>query len=204
MKKLLIHLVLVGVASVLLALAVLWWLDAYTKHNSELVEIENLEGVLSQKALNKLKDAGLEGVIHDTVFKDGAKKLSVINQNPPAGLKVKKGRKIYLVINTGKVPMVEVPDLAFKTSLSQAHNILSRSHLRVGNVIKRVHPSVRSRTDEPVLAQYEHGTTKDIVPGSLIERNSKVDLVIGISTDFYDNDSTSSGGEPGNGIDELF
>ncbi len=203
MKKFLIHAALIGIAGVILAFGVLWWLDIYTKHDSELVEIQDLEGVLSQKAISDLKEAGLEGVIADTVFKDGAPKLSVINQNPPAGLMVKRGRKVYLVINSGKIPMVEVPDLAFKTSLSQARNILSRSHLRIGNVIKKMHPSVHSRTDEPVLAQYKHGTQSELKPGSLIERNSKVDIVIGISRDYYDVDTTGNGGNSSD-VQELF
>ena len=194
MKKLIINIGLIGLVTMILIFGMLKFTNIYTNHGTELIEVENLEGELSRKAINRLSDAGLEGIIIDTVYKDGAKKLSVINQNPAPGLMVKPGRKVYLVINSNDVPMVEVPALAGETSLSQAKNMLSRRHLKLGKVIKKAHPSVRSRTDEPVLDQLEHGTSKHIPPGKLIERNSEIDLVIGVPQDYYGSDSTSSGG----------
>lgn len=191
MKRILIHLGLVAAVSLVLVLIVLYGLKSYTNHDDPLVEVVALADMTGTEALNALGEAGLEGVIYDTVFKDGAAKWAVINQNPEPGQMVKPGRKVYLVINTGEVPMVTVPDLAQKTSLNQAQNILVRNHLRVGRIIKEMHPFVHSRTDEPVLAQYEHNTRKELKPGSLIERNSMVDLVVGISMDYYDNDSTA-------------
>jgi len=190
MKKFGIHLGSIGVITIVLLLGTLRYLDIYTNHDSTLIQVENLEGLTASKAIVKLESMGLQSEVTDTVYKDGAKKLSVINQNPEAGLMVKPGRKVYLVINTDKVPMVMVPDLAEKTSLPQARNILLRRYLKVGNIIKEVTASVRTKNDEPVLAQYESGTTNVIKPGTLIERNSKIDLVVGISSDYYLSDST--------------
>jgi hypothetical protein len=42
-----------------------------------------------------------------------------------------------------------------------------------------------------VLAQYIAGTTEELVPGTEIERNSEVDLVVGIAVDYYLSDSTA-------------
>ena len=193
MKKILINLGIIGAIVAALAFGTLWFLGIYTNHNGTLIPVENLEGVSAKKALVLLEEAGLEGVIIDTVYKDGAKQLAVINQNPPAGLEVKEGRKVYLVINTNKVPMVTVPDLANKTSLPQATNILLRRHLKVGKVIKVVNSSVQTRSDEPVLSQYKAGTTTDIKPGTKIPRNSEIDLVVGITSDYYDEPTDSSG-----------
>jgi beta-lactam-binding protein with PASTA domain len=195
MKKFGIHLGSIGVITIALLLGTLRYLDMYTNHDSTLIQVENLEGLTASKAIVKLESMGLQSEVTDTVYKDGAKKLSVINQNPQAGLMVKPGRKVYLVINTDKVPMVMVPDLAEKTSLPQARNILLRRYLKVGNIIKKVTASVRTKNDEPVLAQYESGTTNVIKPGTLIERNSKIDLVVGISSDYYLSDSTLSTNE---------
>ncbi len=192
MKKIGIHLLIVGSIAAILAVGVLWYLDSYTNHGGELVKVENLEGVSVAKAIRLLHSVGLEAVVSDTVYKDGVPKLSIINQNPTAGLEVKKGRKVYLVINTNKIPMVEVPDLAGKTSLPQATNMLIRRHLRVGKVIKTVNASVHTKNDEPVLSQYKSGTTTTITPGSKIERNSSIDLVVGISADYYDTSSDST------------
>lgn len=191
MKKIGIHLaVMVGIV-VVLGFGVLKYLNVYTKHNSPLVKIENLEGLHVEDAMKKLEEVGLEGVVTDTIYKDGASKESVINQNPAEGLEVKLGRKVYLVINTNKVPMVKVPDLAEKTSLPQATSMLLRRHLKVGKIIKRQTESVKTRSDEPVLAQYKAGTTEEIKAGTMIPRNSAVDLVVGVSLDYYDVDSTA-------------
>jgi beta-lactam-binding protein with PASTA domain len=186
MKKILIHLGIIGAVLAALAFGTLWFLGIYTNHNGALILVENLEGISAKKAISLLDEAGLEGVVIDTVYKDGAKQLAVINQNPPAGLEVKKGRKVYLVINTNKVPMVKVPDLANKTSLPQATNILLRRHLKVGKIIKVVNSSVRTRSDEPVLSQYKAGTTTEIKAGTMIARNSEIDLVVGITSDYYE------------------
>lgn len=169
-----------GLVCLVLATLTLYGIRFYTNHDSELIEVTDLEGLNVDKAIEQLDGIGLVGVVTDTVYKDGVPKLSVINQNPVSGLQVKPGRKVYLVINTNDIPMVEVPSLAGQTSLQQAKNILLRRHLKVGRVIEKVHPSVRSRSDEPVLAQYKHGTKEEIKGGSLIERNSQIDLVIGI------------------------
>jgi len=130
MKKIGVHLGLMGLLLIVLATATMFFLRVYTKHDGELVKVKDLDGIKSNKAIEVLESMGLEGVVTDTVFKDGAKKLAVVNQNPAAGLNVKRGRKIYLVINTDKVPMVMMPDLAEKTSLPQAQSILKRAHLR--------------------------------------------------------------------------
>ena len=190
MKKIAINLGIMALIVLTVIFGIFWFLDSYTKHDDALVNIPNLEGVRASKALRTLDDLGLQGMVSDTVYKDGAKKLAVINQNPIAGLDVKKGRKVYLVINTGDVPMVIVPDLAEKTSLQQATNILLRRHLKVGQIIKEVNSSVKTKNDEPVLAQYIAGTTEELVPGTEIERNSEVDLVVGITADYYLSDST--------------
>ena len=182
---------MVALAAVL-AVGTLWYLDIYTNHGSELIEVQDLEDKTAREAIRLLKNAGLEGIVTDTVYKDGAAKNAVVNQNPVAGLKVKPGRKVYLIINTNKVPMVAVPDLAGKTSLNQAKNMLLRRHLKVGKVIKEINSSVKTKSDEPVLAQYTAGTTYAISPNTLIERNSSIDLVIGVSANYFSTpDSTT-------------
>ncbi len=190
MKKIAINLGIMALIVLTVIFGIFWFLDTYTKHDDALVKVPNLEGVRVSKAISTLEELELQVLVSDTVYKDGAKRFAVINQNPIAGLDVKKGRKVYLVINTGDVPMVIVPDLAEKTSLQQATNILLRRHLKVGKIIKVVNSSVKTKNDEPVLAQYIAGTTEKLVPGTEIERNSEVDLVVGITANYYQSDST--------------
>lgn len=193
MKRVLIHLGIMTALSAFIAVGTLWYLDIYTNHGSELIKVQNLEGKTASEAIGALKKVGLVGMVIDTVYKEGAVKNTVVNQNPIAGLEVKPGRKVYLITNTNKVPMVAVPDLAGKTSLNQAISMLLRRHLKVGKVIKEINSSVKTKSDEPVLDQYASGTTKTISPNTLVERNSSIDLVIGVSADHLDvPDSTVS------------
>jgi beta-lactam-binding protein with PASTA domain len=188
MRKILINLGLISFLSILIAFVTLWYLNIYTNHDSVLIEVADLSGLAADDALNLLAEADLEGEVTDTVYKDGVEKLSVINQNPIAGMKVKPGRKVYLVININTIPMVKVPDLANKTSLSQARNILIRMHLKIGKITEQISLSVRTENDQPVLAQYYPGTTNPIKPETEVERNSEIDLVVGVYG-FGDSDS---------------
>ncbi|MDC0468505.1 PASTA domain-containing protein [Bacteroidia bacterium] len=181
MKKILIHFGLICSVSILIGLSVLWYLKIYTNHDSDLIEVTDLSGKVSNDALKYLENIGLEGEVTDTVYKDGVEKLAVINQNPAPGMMVKPGRKIYLVININSIPMVSVPDLANKSSLSQARNILIRKHLKLGKLTEQISSFVKSKNDQPILAQYYPGTDKPIKPGTMVERNSLIDLVVGIS-----------------------
>lgn len=181
MKKILIHFGLICSVSILIGLGVLWYLKIYTNHDSDLIEVTDLSGKDSNDALKYLENIGLEGEVTDTVYKDGVEKLAVINQNPAPGMMVKPGRKVYLVININSIPMVSVPDLANKSSLSQARNVLIRKHLKLGKLTEQISSFVKSKNDQPILAQYYPGTDKPIEPGTMVERNSLIDLVVGIS-----------------------
>ena len=181
MKKILIHFGLICSISIMIGLGVLWYLKIYTNHDSDLIEVTYLSGKDSNDALKYLENIGLEGEVTDTVYKDGVEKLAVINQNPAPGMMVKPGRKVYLVININSIPMVSVPDLANKSSLSQARNILIRKHLKLGKLTEQISSFVKSKNDQPILAQYYPGTDKPIKPGTMVERNSLIDLVVGIS-----------------------
>jgi beta-lactam-binding protein with PASTA domain len=181
MKKILIHFGLICSVSILIGLGVLWYLKIYTNHDSDLIEVTDLSGKDSNDALKYIENIGLEGEVTDTVYKDGVEKLAVINQNPAPGMMVKPGRKVYLVININSIPMVSVPDLANKSSLSQARNVLIRKHLKLGKLTEQISSFVKSKNDQPILAQYYPGTDKPIKPGTMVERNSLIDLVVGIS-----------------------
>ncbi|MBR9860874.1 PASTA domain-containing protein [bacterium] len=192
MKKILIHLGLIILTIAVLIFITLRILRVYTKHDEELIEVPELLGEQSRDAISTLEELGLRYEVMDTVYKDGERKLSVINQDPAPGLQVKSGRRVYLVINSDKIPMVEVPDLAGKTSLNQAKSILSRLGLKMGKIIERPSDMVRSTANKPVLGQRIHGDSTELQPGGLIERNSKIDLIIGVpknqsdTTDFTD------------------
>lgn len=180
MKLIYKHILIIASISIILIVLLLYGLRFYTKHDVDLVEVPDLIEINQNEAIEIIKKMNLHAEITDTAFKDGAPKSSVINQIPKPGFFVQPGRTVYLVINSSEVPMVEVPDLAGKTSLQQARSILLRRGLSIGKVIESESEYVSSRKDEPVLYQFKHRDTISLRPGTLIERNSKIDLVIGI------------------------
>jgi len=180
MKLIYKHILIITGVSIILIVLILFGLRFYTKHDVDLVEVPDLSEINQNEAIEIITKMNLHAEITDTAFKDGAPKSSVINQIPKPGIFVKPGRTVYLVINSSEVPMVEVPDLAGKTSLQQARSILLRRGLSLGKVIERESEYVSSRKDEPVLYQFKHRDSISVRPGTLIERNSKIDLVIGI------------------------
>ena len=84
---------------------------------------------------------------------------------------IKSGRKVYLVLNAEQIPDVEMPDLAGKTSFTQAERILKNRGIRVGQKIERQLAGIMDAASEPVLEQRYPNSDKQIPSGTKIERN---------------------------------
>lgn len=89
----------------------------------------------------------------------------VLDQQPPANALVKPGRRVYLTVNAGQTPMVQMPDLD-GTSIREAKNQL----LALGLTPGRVRP-------DPVPAPYPNTITKQSpAPGDSLREGASVDL----------------------------
>jgi eukaryotic-like serine/threonine-protein kinase len=95
----------------------------------------------------------------------------VLTQYPPAGAKVKEGRKIYVTITALNAPQIKMPAL---TGLSQrnAESFLKSYGLLMGQITYR-----DDLAENIVLEQLYQG--KKIEANALIPKGSKIDLVIG-------------------------
>lgn len=183
-------------ALILVGLGVIFYflLSAYTRHNQIPVEVPNVEELRIDKAIRLLEDHGLSYAVTDTVYREGIELMSIVSQNPESGMKVKKGRRIYLVINAEDLPMVEMPDLAGKTSFQLAVKILKSKGLELGERIERPDPSIQSAENEPVLEQRLSGQSEEIAPGTPVRMHSKIDLVV----------ATMPGNEDSTSVEEEF
>jgi eukaryotic-like serine/threonine-protein kinase len=197
LKKIFKHLGFViglGIGLVLITLLIIHF---YTGHSKKNVSIPSIEGLRIDEAIKILEDQEYKYVITDTVYRDGIDLMTIVDQIPEAGLSVKKGRTIYLVLNTDEIPKLPMPELAGRTSLKEAVQILKIKGLELGEVIERRDPSVVDPSSAPVLDQYLSGDTISVDPGTQIERHSKIDLVVGImmdsgNEDFNQADSTAT------------
>jgi len=187
MKKILKHLFFIALSLGAVLLLILLSLKFYTRHG-QMQNVPDVVEMRSDKAMRLLESEGLIPVIVDSVFAENFPRLGIVDQNPDSGAEVKKGRKIYLVVNSLDVPMVEMPDIAGKSSLRQAKNQLAVVGLRVGEIIERPDPTVQTEFDQPVLEQLFED--ERILPGSPVKKFSEIDLVVGKMIE--NKDSTSA------------
>ncbi|MEN3013028.1 MAG: PASTA domain-containing protein [Endomicrobiia bacterium] len=110
---------------------------------TQLIKIPDLKGKDLQEAKRILQENNLDISEIKEVESDVVEKGFVISQEPQAGIDVKKGFKVTLLVSKGKplpkppqiLKKIEVPDITDK-SLIEAKKILESKGLKLGNVKK--------------------------------------------------------------------
>jgi eukaryotic-like serine/threonine-protein kinase len=144
----------------------------YTTHHGQEITVPDLAKLSVEQAEEKLSAADLDYIILDTVdFKPDFPKLTIVEQEPKAGAKVKEGRKIYIKINASKYTMVTVPDLIEKT-YRQAVPTLKAIGLLEGTITYKPYLG-----KDMVLELLQNG--KKLKAGDKVLKSSKIDLVLG-------------------------
>lgn len=123
----LIGLVLLGVALFVLVNNLM--MPTYTRHDVA-VEVPTVVEMPYDEAVALLAAQNLEPERLTQRFNPDLPRDVVVDQNPPASAQVKPGRRVYLTVNTGEVPMVPVPSVE-GMSLREAQNQLMASRLKV-------------------------------------------------------------------------
>ena len=144
----------------------------YTTHHGQEITVPNLAKLSAEQAEEKLIALDLDYIILDTVdFRPDFPKLTIVEQEPKAGAKVKEGRKIYIKINASKYTMVSLPDLVEKT-YRQAVPTLQAVGLLEGEITYKPYLG-----KDMVLEMRMNG--KKLKAGDKILKSSKIDLVLG-------------------------
>ena len=146
------------------------WLRFYTRHNVTM-RVPDLKGLTFDEARPMLEDRQLRALVIDSVYTDEMPKGSVVEQDPAAGLEVKPGRKVYLVINASQPKMIDMPRLV-DLSKRQAISVLEIIGLKVQELQYRPDPCV-----DCVIAQLYKGTP--IAADARIRRGEAITLVLG-------------------------
>ena len=110
-----------AMAAVVLALVwgTLKYLDVYTRHG-EAITVPDIKGLSVRDAQLTLQKSDLQGLISDSTYVKDKPAGTVLEVNPSTGQRVKKGRTVYLTINTVNIPLYSVPDVADNSSSRQA------------------------------------------------------------------------------------
>ncbi len=144
----------------------------FTTHHGQEITVPDLSKLSAEQAEEKLASIDLDYIILDTVdFRPDYPKLTIVEQEPKAGAKVKEGRKIYIKINASKYTMVSLPDLIEKT-YRQAVPTLEAVGLKEGTITYKPYLG-----KDMVLEMLMNG--KKLKPGDKVLKSSKIDLILG-------------------------
>jgi beta-lactam-binding protein with PASTA domain len=162
--------IILGILMVLLYTFFYIYLPTITKHG-EAIEVPNFNGMTLDEVSIASNSKLLRLKIFDSTFTPGIRPLTVLNQFPKAGEKVKSNRTIYISIASKNPPGVRMPKL-IGTSLKAAEWNLKSHGLMMGNI-----KFVPSANNGAVLEQLLKG--KKIEPDVPIKKGSIIDLVVG-------------------------
>ena len=170
----LINIGLAFAAVILLSFLALQWLKNST-HHGEFVEVPDLSKLSVMEMRDVIEDANLRYEVLDSAnYNPEYPRFSIIEQNPPAGNKVKQNRKIYVTVNPSGYKKVSVPNVIQVTQRN------AKSMLRaVGLDVQRVTYIDELGKDMVYYIRYKG---KNINAGDKLPKTSKIELVCGNGT----------------------
>lgn len=165
---------LLGLVALVLAIALVagFLLKLTTRHGKE-ITVPDLSNMSVSEAKYTAAGENLRIEVTDSVYIRRMGRGLVYSQNPKAGAKVKKGRRILLTINSVTPKKVQMPNLVGYSMRQAKAELLSRG-LNLGKLIY-----VDDIATNNVLKQI-HGS-REIRPGVQIESGSDIDLVLGLN-----------------------
>ncbi|MCU0437154.1 MAG: PASTA domain-containing protein [Raineya sp.] len=143
----------------------------FVTNHGETITVPSLVGVSVENIESKLKEAGFEMVVQDTIYSKDYQPYTIIDQKPVAGTKVKQGRKIYLIISPKNPPKVRMPKLE-GLSYQMAIAKIKTMQLEVGAI--RFKPDIAK---DAILGQEING--RPVKENELVQVGTSVDLVVG-------------------------
>ena len=146
-------------------------LNLYTQHDNhiQVPDIETLD-LVSVASVLEQKELRFQ-VLDSAKFNSEYPPFSVIEQNPTAGSDVKKGRKIYLIVNPSGYRKLSVPNL-IQITKRNAETRLTAVGFQLGEI------SYRDNIGKDMVLEIRYQGNK-IEPGIVLPKTSKIDLVLG-------------------------
>lgn len=169
-KKFLKNLGMAAVIVVAFLMALLIWLNFYTRHGQSR-QVPDFIGKTLVETRQLARKARVRFQIIDSVYTSEVPRGCVADQNPAPGFRVKRWRNVMITINAFNPEMVAMPNLV-NLPRRQAVAILESAGLEVG--IPRYVPDI---SVDVVLKQLYNG--RDIQEGDSIQKGSVIDLVLG-------------------------
>jgi beta-lactam-binding protein with PASTA domain len=162
-----------GLAAVIVVgfiMALLIWLNFYTRHGQSR-PVPDFVGLTMDQTTRLAKKSKVRFQIIDSVYTSEVPRGCIAEQNPKVGFKVKKWRNIMLTINAFNPEMVAMPNLV-NLPKRQAIALIESSGLEMGT--PRYIPDI---SIDVVIKQLYNG--REIQEGDSIQKGSVIDLVLG-------------------------
>ncbi|VAW10973.1 FIG00651985: hypothetical protein [hydrothermal vent metagenome] len=173
-KTFLIQLGLAVLALVILVFLLLRWLNSTTNHG-EFVEVPDFSKMTVTDMRKAIDEADLRYEVLDSAnYNPDYPQFSIIEQDPPAGNKVKENRKIYFTVNPSGYKKVTVPQVVQVTRRNAASMLRA-----VGLDVQRVTYIDELGKDMVYYIKYKG---KRIKEGDKLPKTSKIELVCGNGT----------------------
>lgn len=139
-------------------------MPSYTRHGVS-VRVPDVEGRPFEEAVQLLENRNLQVERQVGRFNPRVERGLVVDQNPLPSSDVKPGRRVYLTVNAGEVPTVDLPDLN-GISVREAKNRVTSLGLTVDTVKADTIPSPYPNTV----------TRQKPAPGDSLKKGSGVTL----------------------------
>ncbi len=165
------HLVFVLLAATALLLLFFFGYLPWTTHHGETIAVPKVTGMTVDKVEDFLDERSLRFVVQDSTYDPEQPPLTILQQDPAPGARVKENRKIYLTVSMRTAPLVPMPkllDLSLKTATITLQNL----GMRLGEVT-----TVPDLQQNAVLKQLVNG--REVKPGERVSKNSLINLVVG-------------------------
>lgn len=146
------------------------YLPNITNHG-ETITVPNLEGMDLDKLDDFLSGHDLRYEVNDSSYSEDFPPLTVLQQFPPQGSKVKENRKIYVTLNRVTPPTVPMPDLVDRSRIN-AEVVLKSNELKRGHIILQASPFLN------LVIEMRH-LGKPIDAGTRVPKGAIIDLVVG-------------------------
>ena len=176
-----VNIIAMVVVVVVAIFSTLEWLDSYTRHG-EAIDVPNVKNINIDEAEVMLSNRDLSVVVIDSVYKKNLPAGTIIEQNPVAGSKIKKGRAIYVTINSDKVPLIAIPDIVDNSSLRQAEAKLQAMGFKL------TEPEFISGERDWVYGLSYKG--RQLNAGDRVPREAILTIIAGNGSDVVQQDST--------------
>lgn len=144
---------------------------AWVTRQGDEYRLPSLIGRSVSSVEHSLESAGFPVVVIDSQYVPDRPPHTVLLQDPPAGTRVKKGRKIYLTITSAVPPTISFPRIQ-DMPYEEAHRLLRETYgFRIGSIEYRA-----GRVPDIILEARHNGQV--IKAGASVPKYSVIDLVV--------------------------